>query len=201
VDAWWWSGEEKELRMSQKIKKKTNWLVIGLISGGLVLLLCIGCGVVTLNAPKLYTAYLTGSSLKIGQTAPDFELKTLAGDTVRLSHYRGQPVLLTFGASWCPDCAREAPLLKQLNADHPELVILLVDSNEDSPTVQGYVDRSGFTFPVLLDTTGTVNKQYQIFAIPTELFIDQQGVIRAKVVETVTPELLGNALPLIGMEP
>jgi hypothetical protein len=40
-----------------------------------------------------------------------------------------------------------------------------------------------------------------VFAIPTELFIDADGIIRAKIIESVTPELLAEKLPLIGVEP
>ena len=42
---------------------------------------------------------------------------------------------------------------------------------------------------------------YQVFAIPTELFIDANGIIRAKIIERVTPELLVEKLPLIGIAP
>ena len=55
------------------------------------------------------------------------------------------------------------------------------------------------THPVLLDRDGSVTEQYQVFAIPTELFIDEDGIIQAKIIESVTPELLAKYLPLIGI--
>ena len=182
-------------------KPKRIWLTVGLVIAGLVGLACVTCVLVVLNAPRLYDIVLARSSLRIGAAAPDFELTALTEESMSLSQYRGQPVLLSFGASWCPDCRREAPLLQQLHVSHPELVILMVDSSETTGTVQSYVDEVGFTFPVLLDPDGRVNEQYDILAIPTELFIDDQGVIRAKVVETVTPQLLADSLPLIGIQP
>jgi hypothetical protein len=54
---------------------------------------------------------------------------------------------------------------------------------------------------VLLDSDYAVDRQYAINAIPTVFFIDGNGIIQAKVIETVTPELLGDALPMIGIEP
>jgi hypothetical protein len=45
-----------------------------------------------------------------------------------------------------------------------------------------------------------VGQLYQVFAIPTVLFIDEDGIIRAKIVEKVTPEMLQDKLPLIGVD-
>ena len=42
-------------------------------------------------------------ALKVGQPAPDFSLKSHAGDTVRLSDYRGKNVVLAFfPLAWTP---------------------------------------------------------------------------------------------------
>ena len=91
--------------------------------------------------------------------------------------------------------------MEELYKKHPELVILLVDSKESPEVVQAFVDEFSITHPVLLDMDGAVSKLYQIFAIPTEIFIDKDGVIRAKIIESVTLELLAEKLPLIGVNP
>lgn len=95
----------------------------------------------------------------------------------------------------------KAPLLEEIHQAHPELVVLLVDSNETLGVVQGYAEKMGITHPILLDPDGVVSELYEIFAIPTELFIDADGIIRAKLVEQVTPELLAEKLALIGVVP
>jgi peroxiredoxin len=92
-------------------------------------------------------------------------------------------------------------LLEELHQKHPELTVLLVDSKETSDIVQTFVDEFGITHPVLLDEDGAISKLYQVFAIPTEKFIDKDGVIRAKIIERVTPQLLAEKLPLIGVQP
>jgi peroxiredoxin len=182
-------------------KKKNWWVIVAISLAGICLLTCAGIGLVVRFGPNLYQSTLDQSSMKVGTAAPDFELTGLNGDTIRLSQYRGQPVLLTFGATWCPDCQAETPLLRKLHIDHPELVILLVDSKEKQEVVQNYADESGITHPILLDPDGAISDQYKIFAIPTELFIDGQGIIQAKLIETVTPQLLAEKLPLIGIKP
>ena len=184
------------------MKKKPNWLVIiGLSLGGLCLLSCVAVMGLVLFFPSLYQYVLENSSLSVGQAAPDFELTSLTGETIRLSQFQGQPVILSIGATWCPDCRAEAPILEKLHQEHPELIVLLVDSKETPEVVQAFVDEFDITHPVLLDTDGVVSELYQIFAIPTEIFIDKDGMIRAKIIESVRPELLAEKLPLIGVEP
>jgi peroxiredoxin len=184
------------------MNKKLNWFfIIGLSMTAVCLFVCIGAALFTKYSPRIYQHYLENSSLKVGETAPDFELPSLDGNLIRLSQFKGQPVLLSMGASWCPDCRVEAPILQDLHERHPELVILLVDTNETSEAAQKFSDDFGFTFSVLLDEDGSVAKLYQIFAIPTELFIDADGVIRAKVIESIDDDLLAEKLLLIGIEP
>jgi peroxiredoxin len=184
------------------MQKKPNWLLIaGLSFAGLCLICCLAAGAIYLAFPSLYRFALNSNSLAVGQAVPDFKLQALDGTTAQLSDFKGKPVVLTFGATWCPDCRAETPLLVELHQDHPELVLLSVDSKEASDVVQGYVDEVGITYPVLLDKDGSVGQLYQVFAIPTVLFIDGEGIIRAKIVEKVTPELLEEKLPLIGIDP
>jgi peroxiredoxin len=184
------------------MKKKTNWiLVIGVSLAGLCLLGCLAVVGFVLLYPSISQTSLENSSLAIGDTAPDFELTSLTGETIRLSQFRGQPVLLSIGASWCPDCRVEAPLVQEVHKAHPELIVLLVDSKEAPDVVQSFADEFGITHLILLDQDGAITDQYQIFAIPTELFIDKDGIIQAKIIEKVTPELLADYLPLIGINP
>lgn len=182
------------------MEKKNTRLAI-LLSGilGICLLGCVAVGLALRFAPDIYRYSLENSSLKVGDSAPDFELTSLNGEAIRLSQFKGQPVLLTFGASWCPDCRVEAPLIQEAHEKYPDLVILLVDSKESRDVVQRFADEFGMTHPVLLDTDGKVMESYQVFAIPTELFIDADGVIQAKLIERVTPELLAEKLLLIGI--
>jgi len=184
------------------LQKKNTWLEIILISIiGICLIGCLGIGLVIRFAPNFYRHSIENSSLQVGDAAPDFELTSLESETVRLSQFQGQPVLLSIGATWCPDCRKEAPLLEQLHRDHPELIVLLVDSNESPDIVQQFAAEFEITHPILLDQDGEVLKLYQVFAIPTVLFIDADGVIQAKVIEGVTPKLLTQKLQLIGVDP
>jgi peroxiredoxin len=175
-------------------------LILGLSAAGLCVICCLAAGAVYLAFPSLYQFTLNTTALAVGKSAPDFELQALDGSTVHLSDFQGKPVLLTFGATWCPDCRAETPLLEELHHKNSDLVILSVDSKEGADVVQDYVDESGITYPVLLDRDGSVNQLYEVFAIPTVLFIDGDGIIRAKIIEKVTTQVLQEKLPLIGID-
>jgi peroxiredoxin len=183
--------------------KSHRKLLIGLAaaSGCLCIGVCAVLGALVLIYPNVYNAMLSESSLAVGETAPDFQLETLTGETFTLSQFRGQPVLLTIGATWCPDCRLEAPLLQQLHESQSNLVILMVDSKEDASTVQEYADEFGLTFPIALDVDGTVNDAYRVWAIPTELLIDKNGTVRARIIERVTEDGLAAMLEESGINP
>jgi peroxiredoxin len=182
-------------------KKNVTLAVILIVIVGLCLCICLGVGLAVRFWPNIYQYSLENSSLKVGDPAPDFELTSLEGESIRLSQFKGQPVLMSLSATWCPDCRHETPLLQELHKSHPDLVILMVDSKERADVVRGFADEFGITYPILLDRDGEVMEKYQVFAIPTNLFLDANGIIRAKLIEQVTPELLAEKLLLIGVEP
>src|SRR5689334_22673171 len=61
-----------------------------------------------------------------GTPAPGFQLKDLAGHTVRLSDYRGKVVVINFWATWCAPCLAEMPELVKLQRDYKEKGIQII---------------------------------------------------------------------------
>jgi thiol-disulfide isomerase/thioredoxin len=134
-------------------KKKKNAPLTVVISSliGLCLIGYLGFRLVNhFFAPNIQKYKLENSSLQVGGAAPDFELISLDGETVRLSQFKGQSVLISIGATWCPDCRKETPLLEEAYKKHPELVVLLIDSQEGADVVQNFANEFGITHPVLL---------------------------------------------------
>jgi peroxiredoxin len=77
----------------------------------------------------------------------------------------------------------------------------MVDLRESPDAAQAFVDELGITYTVLLDSDGRVADLYRIFAIPAELFLDSEGIIRAKILSSLMWGRLDQILPLIGVEP
>lgn len=150
---------------------KTMFLIILV-----VVLLIAGCQLVSSPAENEGT--------RVGDIAPDFELANLDGEIISLSDLRGSPVLLNFWATWCPPCREEMPYLQQVYQEwSPKgLELLTVNIGESSSSVKGFLEANELSLPVLLDSTKEVADWYNITAIPVSLFIDEEGVIRVKII-------------------
>ncbi|NRD79602.1 TlpA family protein disulfide reductase [Bacillus sp. BRMEA1] len=122
------------------------------------------------------------NSLEIGAKAPDFELKTLTGETVKLSSLKGKKVMLNFWATWCPPCKAEMPEIEQFYKTAGNNTAILSVNIDPQLDVKGFVKENKITFPILLDTDDKVNGTYQIISIPTTYFIDSNGIIQNKIV-------------------
>lgn len=112
-----------------------------------------------------------------GNRAPDFTLQDIYGKQVSLSSFHGKKVIVNFWATWCGPCVSEMPHFQELY-DPDQLVVLAIHVNQSAETAKSYVERQKFTFPVLLDTTGTTASAYSISAIPRTFFIDINGIIK-----------------------
>lgn len=119
-----------------------------------------------------------GSGNKV--MAPDFELKDLDGNSVKLSDYRGKIVILNFWAVWCKYCKLEMPDLNELNSElekEGKAVILAVDSQESKSTVKSYLDKNNIKLKVLLDSDGAITQTYGITGFPTTFILNTDGSV------------------------
>lgn len=110
--------------------------------------------------------------------APDFALKDLDGNTVKLSDYKGKLVILNFWAVWCQYCKQEMPDLNELNKElekENEAVILAVDVQESPDTVKEYLSSDNIELKVLLDGDGEAASSYGITGYPTTFIVNKDG--------------------------
>ena len=119
-------------------------------------------------------------SPEVGFFAPDFELEVVGGGLVRLSEFRGNPVVVNFWASWCGPCRSEMPDIQAVyDVYHQQgLVILGINQEESEARVAEFAEELGLTFPLLLDVEGRVSEVYEVYALPTTFFISGDGIIR-----------------------
>lgn len=133
--------------------------------------------------------------------APDFTLRTLAGDSVALSSFKGRPVFLNFWASWCDPCRGEMADIARAAAAHADqrLVVLAINltDQEHLVDVRRFVAEVPMPFPVLLDSRGRVRKRYRLRGVPTSVFIDTLGVVQFVNPGPMSPEALQRGLSLI----
>jgi len=121
-----------------------------------------------------------------GFLAPDFTLELLGGGQVTLSELRGKGVVINLWASWCPPCRAEMPAIQRVYEKTRErgLEVLAVNTTfQDSERAAAdFIQELGLTFPVPLDRSGTVSRQYQLRALPSTFFVDREGIIRKVII-------------------
>jgi thiol-disulfide isomerase/thioredoxin len=110
----------------------------------------------------------------------DFSLESPEGTRVSFSSFKGKVVLLSFWATWCGPCKQEMPAMQTLyqKLRGKGFEVVAVDMMEDKATVAKFVKTSGYTFPVLIDSTGEVGGgPYGARALPTNYIVDKGGRI------------------------
>jgi cytochrome c biogenesis protein CcmG, thiol:disulfide interchange protein DsbE len=180
-----------------------------LLAGAIAVLVIAIIGVVvttplgnTANQPDLIdplaTPFVIGEApaegLQAGQQAPEmtidlgngstYQLEDLDGKPVRLADLRGKVVWLNFFASWCPPCQQETPILRTLSNTYRDRGLEIVGISVQETTaadVKAYAERYRLPYTIGFDGSGNVLREYRVFALPTQFFIDTNGVIQQVV--------------------
>lgn len=123
---------------------------------------------------------------KEGFLAPDFSLETFSGESVNLTDYRGQVVLINLWASWCPPCRAEMPAMQAVYDAYQDqgFVILAINATNQDNLAEAvdFARQNELSFPLLIDAQGQVSDLYQLRSLPTSFFIDRQGVVREVII-------------------
>ena len=144
------------------------------------------------------TSYLISSpppiGLKVGASAPEFavtnadgtttQLTDLDGKPIRLADLRGKAVWVNFWTTWCPPCQSEVPILRDVSARYKDqgLVLIAISVQETSPAdVAAYAARYQLGYTIGFDGSGAIFHAYKAYGLPTQVFIDPNGVIAAIV--------------------
>jgi len=137
-----------------------------------------------------------------GKPAPEFTLADLKGTKRALSAHKGKIVLLDFWATWCGPCRREMPIVAKMHERYASkgLVVYGVNCSETSAKAQGFVDKYGYKFPILLDKNGDVQSKYGITAIPTMFIVDKSGKVSAHMIGGRSEDDLVAALKKAGLD-
>ncbi|MDQ1415107.1 MAG: cytochrome c biosis protein CcmG, thiol:disulfide interchange protein DsbE [Acidimicrobiaceae bacterium] len=140
----------------------------------------IAVGVVLVAVPFLRAAKgpSGGTGGERGQQAPDFVSTDLGGQPVRLSSYRGRPVILNFWASWCQPCRAEFPVLRQLQSRNSDVVILGVVFDDADNPARAFLRSEGATWPGIRDPKAQIAGAYGVHAkpgIPVSILVDRSG--------------------------
>jgi peroxiredoxin len=121
---------------------------------------------------------------RIGQRAPDFTLRSLAGNPVSLSDHDGSVVILDFWASWCVPCQATFPTLHALWRSFADrgVVLIGVSLDRSKADADAYLAQTGFDDVIALwesySAAAAVADRYGVSGIPNTIVIDRTGIVR-----------------------
>jgi peroxiredoxin len=147
-------------------------------------------------------------SEKDRSAAPSFRLVNAARKLVKLSDFRGKPVVLNLWATDCGGCRAELPAFVQMDQRYKGKGLVVVgvsldimysdlkNSTEGWARVNPFVKTKGIEYPILLDD-GSVEKVFKVTALPATYLIDRAGRIAATYTGVVDPSDLEANIKII----
>lgn len=153
-----------------------------LIERAFCLILVSLCSHAGARAQYPHPADERGYIVRIGDAVPDFELVSIAGDTLTRASLLGTTYVLQFTASWCGVCRKEMPHLEEevwkvYGGD--DFTLIGVDLDEPAEKVQAFASQMGITYPIAPDPEGELF--YRIAGpkqgVTRNVVVDQEGTI------------------------
>ncbi|MGD0475259.1 MAG: TlpA disulfide reductase family protein [Candidatus Velthaea sp.] len=133
----------------------------------------------------------------VGKPAPAFVLEDLSGAPVSSASLHGKPLYINVFASWCPPCRVELPaIVRGYSRFKAKVAFLGVDEQEPAEKIQPFRRAMGIRYPIAIDQ-GQMEASYRAHSVPTSVFIDRRGIVRALYRGPIPPPLLQKYLELI----
>jgi thiol-disulfide isomerase/thioredoxin len=120
--------------------------------------------------------------LYAGRIAPDAEFYDAAGNTSKLSDYRGKVLYIDTWATWCGPCKREIPSLKALEESYhgKNIQFISVSTDKDVAAWKSFIERESMTGLQLhqsQEMEKTMSYLYAVNSIPRFVLIDEERKI------------------------
>ena len=137
-------------------------------------------------------------SVLVGKPAPQTTLQRLRQrdqnneNSVTMTEFRGQPLLVNFFASWCAPCRAEAPALEMLSKDIAIFGIAYKDRSEDTAE---FLQQFGIPFQAVgMDIDGRNGIRWGVYGVPETYLLDRNGVVVLRHAGPITRGIIENMI-------
>ncbi len=129
-----------------------------------------------------------GKPLKLGDQAPAFTARDLAGQTISLAAWQGKPVILRFWSTDCKYCRADTPIFNSYFDKYQArgLQVVYISRNPDEKTVRDFVADLDIRFPVVIDSRGELAALYHVKVDPQTIIINPEQKIVAAILGGVS---------------
>ena len=115
----------------------------------------------------------------IGCKAPNFNVKTISGETLKLSELKGKVVVINFWFTTCAPCVAEMPALNKLQEDYKAKdVVFIAFGRDDIQSIKGFLKGRNFTYHLVSSDYDLTKDYCLISGWPTNMVLDKDGVLR-----------------------
>ena len=120
-----------------------------------------------------------GGPQSTGYAAPDFVQRSIGGQKVSLSDYRGSLVVINFWATWCGPCKVEYPVLQKRSRDYRDKGVQFIGiaHQDKEKNVLRFVNSHGAEYPMVIDYNGRIARDYEVTGIPWTVIVDADGMV------------------------
>ena len=133
----------------------------------------------------LMMAMMVVAAVALHAQVPNVQLKDINGKTVQtasIANNDGNPVIISFWATWCKPCLRELKAIHEVYADWQDetgvkMYIVSIDQAQDANKVKPLVDGNGWEYEVLLDPNGDFKRAMNVQNVPHVFVLDGKGKI------------------------
>lgn len=141
------------------------------------------------SAPGEIPASIPG---EMNYPAPELTLTDMQDETVSLTDYRGQWLLVNNWATWCPPCRAEMPELKAFYETHKDdgFVLVAISSGDTKAQIADFTQEYGLSFPMWQDPTSASLRAFRMDYLPSSFVIDPSGTVRLAWTGAVSLETL-----------
>ena len=132
----------------------------------------------TAEGKKMEELLIGKINTRINYAAPNFEMKDINGNNIRLKDFKDKYILFDFWATWCGPCVREIPFIKKIRDDYPEnkLAIISVSGDYDINEFKSMIKEKDMNW-IHIYGDKTMPIKFGVTAYPTIFLIDKNGTI------------------------